>query len=292
MLIREPVQAGCFYPGTEVPCRREVEACVAGGVHAVEGSVRGGIVPHAGWRYSGQVAGAVFATIAAHAQPTTVIIFGAVHRHRGRQAALFPSGSWETPLGPVPVDGRLAEHVLGQTNLIVEDAYAHEQEHSIEVQVPLIRHLLPAAMILPIMVPPSAEAPAVGEAVARTVQTYQVNAVLIGSTDLTHYGPSYGFTPQGAGPAGVAWAKDVNDRRMIDLVLTLEPEKIVPESRSHQNACGAGAVAATLAAVRHLGADRAVLLQHTTSYEVTGKAGGSDSVGYAGIVFTASVPQA
>ena len=289
MLIREPVQAGSFYPAQETQCRRDVEVCVAEGAPPFEGAVLGGIVPHAGWTYSGPVAGQVFAAMIARARPTTVVIFGAVHRHRGRQAALFPSGRWETPIGPVQVDERLVDRVLGQTNLIADDAYAHELEHSIEVQVPFVRHLLPSAAILPIMVPPTADAVEVGEAVARTVESYQVSSVMIGTTDLTHYGPSYGFTPEGAGPQGVAWAKDVNDRRMIDLILSLAPEQIVPEAELHGNACGAGAVAATVAAVRHLGADGATLLQHTTSHEVPGGRGGFDSVGYAGIVFTSSV---
>ena len=288
MLIREPVQAGSFYPASETQCRREVEHCTAEGAPAIEGTVLGGIVPHAGWTFSGPVAGQVFTATTARAQPATVVLFGAVHRHRGRQAALFPSGRWETPLGPVRVDERLAERVLGQTNLIVEDAYAHEHEHSIEVQVPFVRHLLPDTAILPIMVPPTAEAADVGEAVARTIESYQVSSVMIGTTDLTHYGPSYGFVPEGAGPQGVAWAKDVNDRRMIDLILSLEPKQIVPEAELHSNACGAGAVAATVAAVCHLRADGATLLQHTTSHEVLGKRGGFDAVGYAGIVFTSS----
>lgn len=292
MLIREPVQTGRFYPADEAKCREDVEAHSAQGAHSVEGVVRGGIVPHAGWRFSGRVAAEVFATIAGQAKPTTVVIFGAVHRHRGAKAAMFPSGCWETPLGPVEVDKRLAERVLGHTNLIVEDAYAHEQEHSIEVQVPFVRHLLPEAMILPIMVPPVPEASEVGEAVARTVETYQADAVMIGSTDLTHYGPSYDFTPEGVGLEGLVWAKNVNDKRMIDLILALTPKPIVPEARSHGNACGAGAVAAAVAAVRHLGADKGALLRHTTSHEVLGQGGGLDSVGYAGIVFTSSTAEA
>ncbi|MCK4659517.1 MAG: AmmeMemoRadiSam system protein B [Phycisphaerae bacterium] len=292
MLVREPVQAGRFYPAQQAQCRREVEAHIAQGAHPIEGAVWGGIVPHAGWAYSGKVAGEVFATLSAKSQPTTVVLFGAVHRHGGCRAALFPSGSWETPLGPVEVDGRLAERVLGHTNLIVEDACAHEQEHSIEVQLPFIHHLFPEAKILPIMVPPTAEAVAVGESVAHTVEAYQTRVLLIGSTDLTHYGPSYGFVPEGAGSGGLIWAKEVNDRRMIDLICGLQAEAVVPESQLNHNACGAGAIAATISGTCHLGADRAVLLRHTTSHEVLSGLGGADAVGYAGIVFASSQAQA
>jgi AmmeMemoRadiSam system protein B len=113
---------------------------------------------------------------------------------------------------------------------------------------------------------------------------------VIGSTDLTHYGPAFSFTPQGTGAQGMTWAKEVNDRRMIQRMLALDAASILPEAASHQNACGAGAVAATLAAARCLGADRAALLEHTTSREVTGDASAQDAVGYAGIVFLASEP--
>ena len=290
MIVRQPVLAGTFYAAAEMRCRDELRDCVAQSPDLLAGVMVGGLVPHAGWRYSGKVAGRVFNALAGSRTPGTVVIFGAVHAVRGRQAALFSSGCWETPIGPVEVDARLAERVLGHTNLILDDAYAHEQEHSIEVQVPFIRHLLPGAKILPIMVPPMPNAAEVGESVARTIQTYRSDAVVIGSTDLTHYGPSFGFTPQGIGPQGLHWAKGVNDRRMIQRILALDAASIVPEAAGHRNACGPGAVAATVAAARMLGADRAVLLEHTNSREVTGDESAQDAVGYAGIVFLASEP--
>ena len=127
-----------------------------------------------------------------------------------------------------------------------------------------------------------------GQAVGRTCQTYGVKAVFIGSTDLTHYGPSYGFTPEGVGPAGLSWAKQVNDRRMIDLILALGEGDVVKEAAANHSACGAGAIAATMAAVRAFGATRATLIEHTTSYEVLSELYNEpmrDAVGYAAIVF-------
>ena len=288
MLIRQPARAGTFYSASEQRCREELNECTAIAPDPLDGRLIGGIVPHAGWRYSGKVAGRVFAAVASHRAPRTVVVFGAVHAVRGRQAAIFSSGCWETPIGLVEVDGRLAERILGHTNLLVDDAYAHEQEHSIEVQVPFIRHLLPGAMIVPIMVPANAQAAEVSESVARTIQTYRADAVVVGSTDLTHYGPSYGFTPQGTGAQGLAWAKEVNDCRMIQRMLAFDAHGVVSEAQGHRNACGGGAVAATIAAARLLGADRAVLHEHTTSRDVTGDPSAADAVGYSGVVFLAS----
>ena len=291
-MIREPAVCGTFYPNSQQECRNTLEGCFA--EHptssSVEGRIVGGIVPHAGWMCSGKVTAAVFAAIAVQRSPETFIVFGAVHRVRGRQAALFGGGRWETPLGPISIDGRLAERVASQTNLVIDDPYAHEPEHSIEVQVPFIQLKFPDAKLLPIMVPPGGDAPEVGRAVARTIQAYRYDAVVVGSSDLTHYGPRYGFTPEGGGPQGLEWAKNVNDRRVIEAMLSLDADGIVPETAEHRNACGGGAIAAAIAASSVLGADRGVLLEHTTSREVLGPSSGDDAVGYAGIVFAEPAP--
>lgn len=288
-MIREPAQAGGFYPGSAKGCEEEAaRLTVPCGREEVEnGRLLGGIVPHAGWTFSGAVAGQVFATLGAFCRASVVVLFGAVHRRHGQHAWLFGSGRWDSPLGAVEVDDRLAERICGHTNLVVDDPYAHEQEHSIEVQIPLLQQAMPDCRIVPILVPPMASAVEVGEAVAGTIESYRYEAVVVGSTDLTHYGPSYGMVPEGRGLQGIAWAKEVNDQRMIELMLALNAEQIVPEATEHHNACGAGAVAATMAAVRRLGATRGILLDHTTSYEVMPSRLTDDSVGYAGVVFAA-----
>jgi MEMO1 family protein len=286
-MVREPVVAGTFYPSSESECREALDRCFEsrGALTVVDGRVVGAVVPHAGWMCSGRVAAAVFDAMATHRQPETVVIFGAAHRVRGVEAAVFATGRWDTPVGSVNIDERLADRVLGQTNLVTSDPYAHELEHSIEVQLPFLQRVWPEAKLLPIIVPPSANAVRVGQAVARTLSAYDCDAVVMASSDLTHYGRNYGFTPKGCGEDGLAWAKHVNDRRMIDLMLALDAEAIVPEASDHHNACGAGAIAAVVAASKALGADRGVLLEHTTSCEVLGQAIDGNAVGYAGVVF-------
>ncbi len=290
MMIREPARAGSFYPGSAEQCAAaaaRLTARPAGGVGAGR-PLLGGVVPHAGWTFSGAVAGQVFATLAASRHPDTMVIFGAVHYRRGKGAWLFGSGRWQTPLGPVEVDERLAERILGHTNLIVSDPFAHEMEHSIEVQLGLLRTVLPECRIVPIIVPPDSAALEVGDAVARTIESYGADAMVVGSTDLTHYGPSYGLVEHGFGAEGLAWAKNVNDRRMIELMQRVSAEEVVGEATANHNACGAGAVAATIAAVRRLGAQEGIVLAHTTSAEVMGSPTAEDSVGYAGVVFPAA----
>lgn len=290
MIIREPVVAGQFYPAKADRCRAELLEYLAGDPPVFEsrGRLIGGIVPHAGWMCSGAVAAKVFSLLAGAGSPKSIVLFGGVHRHTGREAALFGSGRWETPLGPVEIDARLAERVLGYTNLIVDDAYAHDAEHSIEVQMPFVRHLFPSAKVLPIMVPIGPRAHEVGEAVARTLTAYSYDALIIGTTDLTHYGPRYGFIPRGVGPEGNEWAKSENDRRYIELLCSMKGKELIRESAARKNACSSGAAAATIAAVAAMGATRGTLLEHTTSSEVlSGAFPGEqeDSVGYAAVVY-------
>jgi hypothetical protein len=226
--------------------------------------------------------------MATTATDPVVILFGGVHRYRGKQAAMFAAGRWETPLGRCSVNERLAERILGHTSLIVDDPYAHEEEHSIEVQLPFVQQLFPKVTIVPIMVPPASTAHAVGDSVARTLVAYKYDALILGTTDLTHYGPRYHFVPQGTGRQANAWAKVENDRRFIDLVVKMKSDEVVGEAAERRNACSAGAAAATMSACRVLGATQGVLLRHTTSSEVIagmGEGDVEDSVGYAGIVF-------
>lgn len=289
MSIREPAVAGQFYPASRRQCEQEIAALLAevGESAKSTGLAVGGIVPHAGWAFSGGVAAEVISVLARQRTVETFVVFGAMHRHGGRAAgAVFASGAWETPLGRIAVDEELADAVLAGSELLAEDPGAHELEHAIEVQVPFIQHLTPSARILPIIVPPSASAPAVGAAVAEQAKALGRMGVFVGSTDLTHYGPRYRFTPMGCGPEAFRWAKEVNDRRLLELVEALKSDQIVPEAIEHHNACGSGAVAAAIEASKVMGADRAYILRHTTSNEVARHRFGesADAVGYAGVV--------
>ncbi len=291
MMVRDPIFAGSFYPACGDECRSQLErmlddAVVRENVQAA--SFAGGLVPHAGWSYSGPVSAAVFKQLSLRSCQQVIVLFGGVHRYRGRQAVMFGHGRWHTPLGPVDVDVRLAERILRNTDLIVEDPFAHEDEHSIEVQLPFIRHVFPKAAIVPIMVPGDPSAAEVGEAVARTVKAYNYDALIIGTTDLTHYGPRYQFQPKGVGPEANRWAREINDRRFVERVCQMRFGELVSEAKEHNNACSSGAAAATVAAVSALGAARGELLMQTSSSEVAASRGNEaavDSVGYAGIVF-------
>ncbi|UCD52279.1 MAG: AmmeMemoRadiSam system protein B [Phycisphaerales bacterium] len=290
MHTRKPIVAGQFYPAGGEACLAEVQACIASATlpEQLPASIVAGVVPHAGWTFSGALAALVFSAIR-HRRPgvATVVISGAAHGYLGAQPAVDDSDAWETPLGTVALDGPLRES-LARQDVVTIDAPAHRREHSIEVQIPLIQHMLPEARILPVIVPPLETAVAFGAALAEAAAQTQTDAVYIGSSDLTHYGPRYAFTPQGVGAPGLRWAHEVNDRAFIDLALAVEPERLLAQAVENGSACGPGAVAATLAAVRRLGTKTGTLLAHTNSNEIMHRKMGMtsrDSVGYAALVF-------
>ncbi|HEC33426.1 MAG TPA: AmmeMemoRadiSam system protein B [Chloroflexi bacterium] len=287
MSVRRPVVAGQFYPADRAGCIRMIEECLPDRLpDDLPQRIVAGVVPHAGWVYSGPTAARVFAAIRSRSTPQTFVLFSAMHRWGAAQPAVYATGAWTTPLGEAKVDADLAQAVLEEgAGLLVDAPEAHTGEHSAEVQVPFIQHLFPHVRILPILIPPDEQAVPAGEAVAQAIVGAKKVVVVVGTTDLTHYGATYyGFAPAGTGERALKWVR-ANDERVINLMLEMEAEEIVPEAAAHHNACGGGAVAATVAAARALGVQKGVLLEYTTSYDVMGRGPASDFVGYAAVVF-------
>ena len=291
MQTRKPVVAGQFYPGQHYACVDQINECLDERTlsDSLPETIVAGIVPHAGWTFSGSLAALVFAAIRQqHEKVHTFVLFGAAHGYFGQAPALCDRGVWETPLGDATIDEELADAVL-KKGVAVSDASAHRPEHSMEVQVPFIQYLFAGAKILPVLVPPTEKAVSLGQCVGEIIaQDEQKKIICLGSTDLTHYGPRYGFTPQGTNEKALAWAKDVNDKAFIDAALKLDTASLLATAAENTNACGPGAAAATVAAAKVLGCQRGVLLAHTTSNEIMLEKMGStsaDSVGYAAIIF-------
>ncbi len=291
MQTRKPIVAGQFYPGQHGSCVDEINEYLEQRKpgESLPETIVAGIVPHAGWAFSGALAALVFSAVKQrHEKVHTFVIFGAAHGYFGQSPVVYDTGSWMTPLGEVAVDEELADAILSGGTAVGEPA-AHKSEHSIEVQVPFIQYLFPDSEILPILVPPGGQAIVLGTSVGDIIgRDEHKKIVCIGSTDLTHYGPRYGFTPMGVGAEALQWASRVNDRQFIDLALKLEPEGLLTSAAENSNACGPGAAAATVAAAKKLGRTEGLLLAHTNSNEVMLRTMGSssaDSVGYAAIIF-------
>lgn len=288
MRVRTPIVAGQFYP-------EDAEACLSACQQHIEAlssdltlpqQLFGGVVPHAGWVFSGDCVGLFFRILQSlRHEVDTFVVFGATHRYAGQSPVVGVESAWSTPCGSILVDQDLRQ-VGGETGLWVQDANAHAGEHSIEVILPFIKYCYPQARLLPILTPPLSSALTCGAELSRLLTSE--STVLLASTDLTHYGPGYGFTPMGVGTEGWTWARDHNDVAFLDCVTRLDGAAVLRQAQDNGNACGAGAVAAAVSCARSWGALSGTVVAHTTSNEVllnkTGRCG-SDSVGYATVVF-------
>jgi hypothetical protein len=288
-LIRRPAMAGSFYPADPVQCRRQAEAFLqAAGIKSASASICGAIVPHAGWVCSGAIAGQSIAALsAARPNAEVVVIFGAVHTPLPLSVAAFDcAGVWQEPGAASAVAAELRASLAGQTRWFVVDDRFHQREHAVEVVLPIVQAAWPGAKVLPVEVPVVEQAVAIGRATAKAAIAAGLKPVYLASSDLTHYGPAYRFTPAGVGPAGLTWARD-NDIRLLQAVMSMAPDRIVPEVRARNNACGAGAIAAMMAACIEHGATQAGVIRHASSFEVLSALGpqsADNAVGYAAVV--------
>lgn len=289
-MVRKPAVAGQFYGGTRDECVAEIEQCLP--TRPLEQDlpdpIVAGIVPHAGWIFSGDLAATVFAAVKqVDGDVDTFVLFGAAHRYLDGKAVVYPEGAWLTPMGEVEIDAEVAGWIVdagGEAN-----PRAHTGEHSIEVQIPFIQYLFPRARIVPVIVPVMSFDHSFGARIGERIVTQTGKKIVcLGSTDLTHYGPQYGFTPEGTGPDAIRWAREVNDMEFIDHALRMDEHRLVQTAVEKGNACGPAAVATTIAAAKAMGSVHGVLLGHTTSSDIMQQKFGrssQESVGYAAIVF-------
>ncbi len=277
MAVRPRMLSSGWYPGSRNACQAEIEKFVAGAV-ALPPGVRplGGMVPHAGWYFSGKLAARVFWLNAQVVQPQVVVLFGG--HLPGGAPLLVTDDAWETPLGEMPLATEFYAPLKAKITLKPE----YPGDNTIEVNLPFVKYFFPQARVLAVRSPQSPEAVKLGEAVAQVAQDLKVSVLFFGSADLTHYGPNYGFMPQGLGPKAVQWVKEVNDKRFLEAVLHLDPLGAVTLANRDQSSCSAGAPAAALAGARKFGATRALLVDYYTSFDVMP---GDSFVGYGGVVW-------
>ncbi len=266
-MIRPPAVAGRFYPDDPERLRAAVDSFLVGSEEQ-KIRARACMVPHAGYVYSGTVAGEVYRRLEI---PARVILLGPRHFPRGASLAILSDGAWQTPLGMAPIDHLLAEKISRAFPLLREDAVAHGTEHSLEVQLPFLQRLAPSFAFVPIVIGPAQweQLEALGRALAAVVAAEREPILLVASSDMNHYESDP--------------VTRVKDRKAIDQILALEPRKLFDTVRDEKiSMCGYAAAVATLIAARELGATRAELVRYATSGEVNGDL--NEVVGYAGIV--------
>jgi AmmeMemoRadiSam system protein B len=289
--IRRPVAYG-FYPPQKEALEEALRACFLdrhgpGRIPTVaskrQGKVVGAVTPHAGYVYSGPIAAHTYEALALDGLPETFVLIGPKHGYmRFEGAATMTTGAWATPLGDCPIDTRLAETLVkcGGTSdprCIVESDQAHEEEHSLEVQLPFLQFLCKKkpVQIVPLVISTSSYSTCerVGEAMANAISQSGRSVAILASTDFTHYGKYfYQYAPVGSGPIDkvVRWIYETDG----DLIRKIEEmdgkallTTVVQEGRTM---CGSSAVATMLVAARRLGAVQGKLLKYATSYDVRG----------------------
>lgn len=266
MTVREPVVAGRFYPASPSSLEKEIEGYVDEA--APKEDVIGLISPHAGYMYSGPVAGAVISRIRFR---DTFVVMGPSHTGYGKPFSIMTEGTWRTPLGNVEIDSVLGRHILSRSGHLDEDEVAHLYEHSIEVQLPFLQYFRRDVRIVPIVLAPASSDvyKEIGKEVARAIRETKAEAVILASTDMTHY-----ESHESAGR---------KDHSAIDAIVELDEDGLMQRVKDMRiSMCGYAPTVALIAAAKELGARRAELVRYQTSGDVSGDFG--SVVGYAGII--------
>lgn len=266
-MIREPYAAGSYYPGSASRIREMLDMFVD--VTTKKDDVIGLLMPHAGYPYSGAVAGA---TISRVKFKDTFIIIGPSHSGLGKPFSVMTEGTWLTPLGEVEIDSELARQIVAVSDYAEEDYRAHQEEHAVEVQIPFLQYIKPDIRIVPIILAyaPSATYKEIGKDIARAIKESNREAVIIASGDMTHQEPQ-----------STAERKDM---KAIEAMLALDEDELTRRYEElHITMCAHGPLVCLIAAAKELGANAAELIGYQTSGDTTGDY--NSVVGYAGVIF-------
>ncbi len=269
-MLRQPAVSGRFYPSNPAELTALVRQYAKVETGIAPAHVKACLVPHAGYVYSGHVAGAVFSRIAL---PKKVLVLGVRHYPRGEPAAILSHGAWRTPLGDAQIAAPLAEALLAACPLLREDAVAHSAEHSLEVQVPFLQVLQPDFNFVPVALGTIRfeDLILVGEAIGRVLAASPEKVLLLTTSDLNHYEDDA--------------TTRVKDRKAIERILALDARGLYDTCRNENiSMCGLGPTVAMLTALARLDAKQPELVRYATSGDVSGDL--NAVVGYAGMVFS------
>lgn len=277
--VRSPSVAGEFYPGDGRALHERIEECfehdygpgpLDGSATPNDGGITALVSPHAGYQFSGPVAAHGYHALAEQTDPDTVIVLGPNHDGQGIRAAVAPHDAWETPLGTVPVDDNLATTIVEESSVAEFDAHTHAGEHSIEVQLPFLQHVLGRVSVVPICLtrPGLERAQQLGQEIATAIERTGADAVIVGSTDLTHY--------ESHDAAAAA------DEPVTEAIRQLDVAAIDQTVADGHTMCGPWSTIATLTAADELDGSEGELLQYATSGQIIGRK--SRVVGYCSAV--------
>ncbi|MEK7851266.1 MAG: AmmeMemoRadiSam system protein B [Deltaproteobacteria bacterium] len=264
-MLRRPAVADQFYPGDPRTLDKEVTSFLK---DTKKEDVFGAISPHAGYIYSGKVAGSVYSSINI---PRDVVVIGPNHTGLGEPEAIERSGTWQMPGGNVEINHSLADAIAAASTYLRDDHLAHLREHSLEVHIPFLQHFRKDLRIVPIamMSMDYSVCLDIGHAVAKAVMEYKEPVLIVASSDMTHYESDKSAREK--------------DKKAIDRVLALDPEGLLKTVKDFRiTMCGVIPATIMLIACKELGAQKARLVDYATSAETSGDY--DHVVGYAGMI--------
>jgi hypothetical protein len=265
-IIRQPAVAGRFYPNEPDVLRAEVVSYICTPTEHV--SALGCILPHAGYMYSGHVAGAVYSELKI---PNRCIVMCPNHTGKGQPLSIMSNGEWKTPLGHVPINSELANSLKAKFSLLVEDTEAHRAEHAVEVQLPFLQVCKPDFTFVPIAlgIRQFEILEAIGLAIAEVVAQQSEPVLIVASSDMNHYENDR--------------ITRLKDHKAIDQILALNPRGLFDVVTQEEiSMCGFGPAVAMLTATKQLGAKHTRLVKYATSGDISGDR--DMVVGYAGVL--------
>ena len=281
MIRRERTLPRGWYPVEGKECQKEVESYLEGWAPSQLQLTKGlgGIVHHAGWYFYGRLAARVFYTLKLNSKVDVVVLYGG-HLTTEDLPRIVTEEACETPFGDMEIHTSFAKRLMKSIEMIKESPTS--ADNTIEVQLTMVKYFFPDAKLVAVRSPLSLKAETLGKEVARIARRDGISIIAIGSTDLTHYGPNYGFLRKGVGPASVEWVKKENDKGFIDRALRMDAEGLLKHAMENDSACSAGAALSAMATCKALGSEKGILLDYYTSYDIMP----DDSfVGYAGILY-------
>jgi len=265
--IRKAAVAGQFYPSSPLELKRQIASFID--EKHIKKDAIACILPHAGYMYSGGVAVDVVSRINIKDK---IILLGPNHTGYGYEFSIMASGIWQTPLGDIKIDSRLADTILKHSKYLKEDSLAHTFEHSLEVELPILQYFRPDFEIVPITI--LSEEPdtlkEIGKEIATAIKDSRIenSTLIVASSDMTHYEPQA--------------QAERKDKEAIDAILNLDEDKLIERiKRLNITMCGYAPVITMLSLAKGIGAKRAELIKYSTSADITGDT--SSVVGYAGL---------
>ena len=239
---------------------------------------RAAIAPHAGWFYSGRLSALAASCLEPEAE--TVAILGG-HLPSGSPRLFAMEDAVKTPFGPMPIDTELRS-ALQKSLDGKEDRF---RDNTIEVLLPMVRFFFPQAKLLWLRLPSEISSFDAGKTIAKTAANLNRKINVLASTDLTHYGRNYGFSPKGTGMAALRWVREVNDANFIRAVESSQSEEVLRRAEQDSSACSAGAVLGAMGFAEEAGLGAARLLEYATSVDALDGETPDSFVGYAAFLF-------